>query len=90
MDEDEVPKALTVGLTLAAVAAVVGLAIRLDRRYTRTYGRWLTDISPLTGPRARVVRFKTTYRRRKLDATDIGQLVNELWEEIDLARALRR
>jgi hypothetical protein len=90
MDEDQVPKALTVGLTLAAVAAVVGVAIRLDRAWDRAYEDWSTEMSPLTRPRARILRFETTYRRRKLDATDIGQLINELWDEIDLARALRR
>ena len=90
MEEDQVPKALTLGLTLAAVAAVVGVAIRLDRAWDRAYENWSTEMSPLTKPRARVLRFKTTYRRRKLDAADVSELVNELWDEIDLARALRR
>ena len=90
MEEEQVPKALTVGLTIAAVAAVVGVAIRLDRAWDRAYKDWSTEMSPLTRPRARVLRFRTTYRRRKLDAADISALVNELWSEIDIARALRR
>jgi hypothetical protein len=94
MDEDQlaehVPKALTIGLTVAAVAAVVGVAVRLDRAYQRAYKDWSKDMSPLTKPRERVLRFKTTYRRRRLDASDFGALVNELWDEIDLARGLRR
>ena len=89
MDEDQVPKALTVGLALAAVAAVVGVAIRLDRAWDRAYEDWSKEMSPLTKPRARVLRFKTTYRRRRAGAIDISSLVNELWDEIDVARALR-
>ena len=90
MDEDQVPKALTVGLTIAAVAAVIGVAIRLDRAWENAYENWSTEMSPLTKPRARVLRFKTTYRRRRTDTVDISSLINELWDEIDLARALRR
>ena len=90
MEEDQVPKALTVGLTLGAVAAVVGVAIRIDRAWEKAYKNWSTEMSPLTKPRARVLRFKTTYRRRRTDTVDISSLINELWDEIDLARALRR
>jgi hypothetical protein len=89
MVDDRVPKALTIGLTLAAVAAVVGVAIRLDRGYERAYKEWSTEISPLTKPRARVLRFKTAYRRRRADTLDLSALINELWDEIDIARALR-
>ena len=89
MDEDQVPKALTVGLTIAAVGAVVGIAVRLDRAWDRAYKDWSTDMSPLTKPRARVLGFKTTYRRRRDDTIDFSSLINELWDEIDIARALR-
>ena len=94
MDEDQiveqVPKALTIGLTLAAVAAVVGVAIRLDRAWDRAYEDWSTDMSPLTKPRARVFRFKSNYHRRKADTVDISTLINELWDEIDIARESTR
>lgn len=90
MDDDQVPKVLTIGLTLAAVAAVVGVAIRADRAWDRAYKDWSAEMSPLTKPRARVLRFKTTYRRRKLDAADVASLVNELWSEIDIAREAAR
>jgi hypothetical protein len=93
MDEDqhteELPKAVTIGLTLAAIAGVVGVAVRLDRAYTRAYERWLTDVSPLTGPRERILRFRTAYRRRRLEAADIFELVHDLWDEIDIERAPR-
>ena len=94
MDEDQiveqVPKALTIGLTLTAVAAVVGVAIRLDRAWESAYKNWSTEMSPLTKPRARIFRFKSNYHRRKTDTVDISTLINELWDEIDLAREALR
>ena len=94
MDEEEiaehVPKVLTIGLTLAAVAAVVSVAIRLDRAWDRAYKDWSTDMSPLTKPRARVTRVKSNYHRRKTDTVDFSTLINELWDEIDHAREAAR
>ena len=83
--EHEPPKPLLVALTLATMAGVVAVAFRVDR----TYGRWLTRISPLTVPRERYEHLRDGYRVRKADATDFAELMNDLWNQIDLARSLR-
>jgi hypothetical protein len=72
-------------MTLATMAGVVAVAYRFDR----TYGRWLTRMSPLTVPRERYEHVRDGYRVRKADATDFAELMNDLWNEIDLARSLR-
>ena len=67
------------------MAGVVAVAFRVDR----TYGRWLTRISLLTVPRERYEHLRDGYRVRKADATDFAELMNDLWNQIDLARSLR-
>jgi hypothetical protein len=79
------PKPLTVVVTVAAVAAVVGVAYRLDR----TYARWLTDTSPFIKPRARLDQLRTGYRTRHADMSDLAHVIFDVLDEIDLVRSLR-
>ena len=60
----------------AGLATFVWLAYRLDRRYERWEARWLAEVSPLTGPRARAERIKVTYRDRRADASDLAWIVS--------------
>ena len=85
---DTLPKPVAVALTIAAAAAVVGIAYRVDRAYSRWSRDWLRSMSPLTKPRARYVRARDGYRVRRDDTIDLFKLMNELWDEIDVARAL--
>ena len=80
-----VPKPPAVVVTVAVMAAVVGVAYLLDR----AYARWLTGVSPFIKPRARYAQVRTGYRTRRADMSDLTHLVSELLDEIDFARSLR-
>ena len=80
-----VPKPPTVVVTVAVMAAVVGVAYLLDR----AYARWLTGVSPFIKPRARYAQLRTGYRTRRADMSDLAHLISELLDEIDFARSLR-
>lgn len=79
------PKPLTVVVTVAAMAALVGVAYRLDR----AYARWLTEMSPFIKPRARFDQLRTGYGTRRADMSDLAHLIFDVLDEIDLARSIR-
>lgn len=83
-DAPGLPKPLTVVVAIASMAAVVAVAYRIDRAYSR----WLTRVNPLTTPRERVAHLRTGYRVRREDATEFARFINEFLEEV--ARATRR
>jgi hypothetical protein len=90
MEDDRVtpglPTPLLVGLAVAAMAAIGVLAYRLDR----AYGRWLTRMDPLTGPRDRYDHLRDGYRVRRAGAADFASFVNDLMSEIARARSTQR
>jgi hypothetical protein len=77
-----VPRFIAVAVAIAAGAVVVGVAYRLDR----AYARWLTRVSPLTGPRARAVQLRDGYRVRRADASELAHFINDLMDEVARAR----
>jgi hypothetical protein len=79
------PKPLTVVVTVAAAAAVVGVAYRLYR----ASARWLAEMSPFVKPRARLDQLRTGYRTRQADMSDLAHVISDVLDEIDLARSLR-
>jgi hypothetical protein len=77
------PRRLTTVVTVAALTAMVGIAYRLDR----AYARWLTEISPLTKPRARLGQLKTGYRERCADMADLALIIFGVLGEVARVRS---
>jgi hypothetical protein len=76
------PKPVAIAVAIAVGAVAVGVAYRLDRAYTK----WLTRMSPLTGPRERAVQLRTTYRVRRADASEFIHFINDFMDEVARAR----
>ncbi len=76
---------VTKAATVTVQAAMVGIGYRLDRAYRL----WLSDISPLTGPRARAEHMRIGYRERRADVSDGALVMIAVLDEIARARAMR-
>ena len=81
-DATGLPKPITVAVAIASMAAVVAVAYRIDRAYSR----WMTRVNPLTTPREWVAHLRTGYRVRREDAFEFTQVINELLDEVARAR----
>jgi hypothetical protein len=69
--------------TLVGIAAIVGIAYWCEHAYRR----WLKEIHPLAGHRARMQRMSTGYRSKKSNASEFVRLINDVLDEV--ARAAR-
>ena len=81
--EPAIPKALGAIVFVAAVAGTVAVAYRLERAIQR----WTIEMDPLTTSRIRYRTMRKRYHQRRLDASDLGNLVFDLLDEIRRARS---
>jgi hypothetical protein len=65
------PRWLNTTVTLVVCAATLGIIYRGDLAYRR----WMKRNDPLSGPKARVDRARTRYRKRRSSATEVVQFV---------------
>jgi hypothetical protein len=85
--EERAPSRSANVATFAILAALMWIAYRLDRRYTRWESRWLSEMSPLTWPRARAQRMRVGYRHRRADVGDFALLISTVMDDIAEARS---
>jgi hypothetical protein len=81
-DSDDSIQWVNAGITIAGMTAAVVVVWMCDRAYRR----WLRENHLLAGHRARMVRFKTGYRSKRIDVTDVAQLVADVLVEVARAR----
>jgi hypothetical protein len=80
------PKALGAVVFVAAVVGTVAVAYRIERAIER----WTIEMDPLTKSRVRYRDMRSRYHQRRLDVSDLGGLVFDLWDEIQRANASPR
>lgn len=80
---DSASRRLNPAVTVIIIVAGLGVAYWCDR----AYGRWVKAISPLAGPRARVVRMRVGYQDRRATATDTAQIIGAVLDEVARATA---
>ena len=68
---DATLRRFSVAVTVIACGAVAGLAYW----YERGYRRWAEQQHPLTAPRARLVRARTTYQDRRALVTEVARAI---------------
>ena len=81
--EPAFPKALGAILFVGAVVGTVAVAYRLERAIER----WTVEMDPLTKSRIRYRAMRTRYHQRRVDATDLGEFISDLLDEIARARS---
>jgi hypothetical protein len=82
-DQDASVGWASVAPTLVGIAAMVGIAYWCDRAYRR----WLDEIHPLAGHRARMVRMSTGYQSKKAGVFEVVQFINDVLDEVNRANS---